>query len=210
MVGLSEARRLSSPGLGVRGDVQTSLAQARSGDAEAFHAIFDRYSKPILSFLYGILGNRAHAEEMTQETFVRAFRRLGSIRKESHLSTWLFGIARNVAREAIKAKYRGRRTTDLDDQTSRALRDQNTGPDERLIAAELSLRIQAALAALRTDQRTVFILKVLHKMRYEEISDITGSSIGKLKTDLHRARLEMRQRLGPYLGAEGPGRRGAA
>jgi RNA polymerase sigma-70 factor (ECF subfamily) len=205
---LAEVHTLNSLEFGTGEDVQWILTRVRAGDAEAFHAVFSRYSKPVLSFIYSLLGNRVHAEELTQETFIRAYRRLYSMRRDTRLSTWLFGIARNVVREAIKEKYRDRRNVKLDEPLSRTLRDIRAGPDEEMIAGELNRTIQKALGALAEDQRTVFILKVLHKLRYEQISDITGSSIGKLKMDLHRARREMRQRLATYLGEQIAGRRG--
>ncbi len=205
-----EVQTLNSPKLGVRGDVQGILLRARAGEADAFHAIFVRYSKPVLSFIYSLVGSRAAAEELTQETFVRAHRRLSTMHEETQLSTWLFGIARNVVREAIKEKYRDQVKVGLDEPLSRTLRDFRTGPDDQLIAGELNRAIQRALCSLREDHRTVFVLKVLHRMRYGEISRITGSSVGKLKTDLHRARMEMRESLMPYLGEQAAGRRGGS
>jgi RNA polymerase sigma-70 factor (ECF subfamily) len=71
-----------------------------------------------------------------------------------------------------------------------------------LLDKELSGVIQGALMKLDEDKRTVFTLKVLQQHSYEEIAEITGFSVGKLKTDLHRARAEMRRRIGPYLGGE--------
>ncbi len=205
-----EVQALSGPELGIREGVDGVLARARAGDADAFRAIFSRYSKPVLSFIYSLLTDRSRAEELTQETFVRAYRRLGSMQADAQLSTWLFGIARNVVREAIKEKYRDGRNVGLDQPLSGTLRDIRTGPDEQLIAGELNRAIQKALGALNDDHRLVFVLKVLHKMPYLEISRISGSSVGKLKTDLHRARLEMRQRLAQYLGKRDAGKRGVS
>ncbi len=207
---LSEVQTLSSPELKAREDVQGILLRARVGEEDAFHAIFVRYSKPVLSFIYSLLGNRAHAEELAQETFVRAHRRLSTMHPETQLSTWLFGIARNVVREAIKEKYRSRMKVGLDGPLSKTLRDSRTAPDDQLIASELNLAIQKALGSLTDDRRVVFVLKVLHKMRYGEISRITGSSVGKLKTDLHRARLDMRNSLLLYVGSRNAGRGGGS
>jgi len=173
------------------------VARARSGDSDAFHTIFQRYSGPVLGFIYHLLGNRTLAEELLQETFVRAYRRLPTIRDERLLTTWLFGIARNVAREAVKEKYRGLRHVALD--SGLAVADGRVRPDAAMIGAEAEAEMSRALAGLKEDQRLVFVLKLLHEMSYEEIARITGSSIGKLKTDLHRARLEMRRKLAPYL-----------
>jgi RNA polymerase sigma-70 factor (ECF subfamily) len=181
---------------------------ARSCDPDEFREVFLRYGKPILSFVYSLIGDRARAEELTQETFIRAYRRLASMKAGTQLSTWLFGIARNVVREAIKEKYRDRRSIALDDEVSATLRDSRVAPDQDLFTGELNRTIRKALAGLPEDYRIVFVLKVVHHMRYEQISAITGASVGKLKTDLHRARLEMRHKLLPYLGEGIPGIRG--
>src|SRR5207244_11201926 len=75
------------------------VARACEGDQEAFRLIFERYSRPLISFVYDQVGNRELAEELTQETFVRAYRSLRTLREETKLSTWLFGLAQNVHRE---------------------------------------------------------------------------------------------------------------
>src|SRR5919206_239387 len=82
--------------------VEHLIARARRGDEEAFRLIFERYSRPIISFIYDMIGDRAHAEELTQETFVRAHRHLSALREEAKFSTWLFSIAKNVARESLR------------------------------------------------------------------------------------------------------------
>src|SRR5438132_4500131 len=92
------------------------IAHARQGDHEAFRLIFERYSRPVISFIYDVVSDRELAEELTQETFVRAYRNLGTMREETKLSTWLFGIARNVAREALRARMRDDHV-DLEDKS---------------------------------------------------------------------------------------------
>jgi RNA polymerase sigma-70 factor, ECF subfamily len=183
-------------------------AKARAGDPEAFRGVFQRYGRPVLAFIYHLLGDRARAEELTQETFFRAFRGFGGMQEGTKISTWLFGIARNVAREAMRNKRRHLREVGLDDTTFLSLQDERAGPDENFMTAELQHAIRRSLEGLSEGQRVVFVLKMLHKMRYQEISRITGSSIGKLKTDLHRARRHMRERLRPYLVREVPEMRG--
>jgi RNA polymerase sigma-70 factor (ECF subfamily) len=174
-------------------------ARARCGDEEAFRLIFDRYARPIISFLYDMVGQRELAEELTQETFVRAYKSLNRLRDDSKLSTWLFGIAKNVARECIRSRGREERKVVIEEHSTLELLDQQPAPEGLLLNKELNGIIHSALNSLPEDKRTVFVLKVLHQKSYEEISDITGSSIAKLKTDLHRARAEMRERIRPYL-----------
>jgi RNA polymerase sigma-70 factor (ECF subfamily) len=175
------------------------IRRARNGDHEAFRLIFERYGRPIISFIYDIIGRRDLAEELAQETFVRAYKNLKGLRDETKLSTWLFGIAKNVARESIRAKVKDDHRVALDDDPVMELKDEGVLPDGQLLNKELNGVIQRALGALDEDKRTVFTLKVFHQRSYEEISSITGSSIPKLKTDLHRARAEMRRLVGPYL-----------
>lgn len=177
-----------------------SIVAARAGDGEAFRHVFSRFAKPILSFIFSLTGDQGRAEELTQETFIRSYRKLGSLRNADHVSTWLFGIARNVVREAVREKYRQSRTITLEDADAASISDRRLTPQGEVEADELSRRIREALAALPADHRLVFVLKVLHEMPYDEIATITGASVGKLKTDLHRARAEMRRRLGLYLG----------
>ena len=74
-------------------DLVTRVCQ---GDSDAFRLIFERYSRPVISFIFDMVNDRGLAEELTQETFVRAYRAIRTMRKDTKLSTWLFGIARNV------------------------------------------------------------------------------------------------------------------
>ena len=178
------------------------VARACEGDQEAFRLIFERYSRPLISFIYDQVSNRELAEELTQETFVRAYRGLHTLRTETKLSTWLFGIAKNVARESLRARVRDDRHVDLEDKLVLNLSDRGPVPVKQLLNKELNEVIQNSLALLDEDKRLVFTLKVFQQCSYEEIAEITGFSIPKLKTDLHRARTEMRRRVGSYVRVE--------
>src|SRR5919205_644043 len=146
------------------------VARVRAGDEEAFRLIFDRYSRPVLSFIFDMVGDRA--------------------------------IAKNCAREQLRSRRRDAGNVEIDAEPAFELRDHGQTPSGALLDKELSGVIQKALQKLDEDKRTVFTLKVLQQRSYEEIAEITGFSVGKLKTDLHRARAEMRKRIGPYLGGE--------
>jgi RNA polymerase sigma-70 factor, ECF subfamily len=178
-------------------DLVTRVCQ---GDSDAFRLIFERYSRPVISFIYDMVGDRGLAEELTQETFVRAYRAIHTMRAETKFSTWLFGIARNVAREALRARARAGNHVDLSDKSVMDLSDDKPVPVDGVLSKELNELIRRSLAALDEDKRLVFTLKVLHQCSYKEIAGITGFSLAKLKTDLHRARAEMRKRIGSYAG----------
>jgi RNA polymerase sigma-70 factor (ECF subfamily) len=174
------------------------IARARAGEHEAFRLIFERYAKPILSFIHEMVRERDLAEELAQETFVRAFKNLDRLRDDTKLATWLFGIGKNVARESLRS--RNKRTHDQG-QLDAAEIDTVTqvSPSEQLFSKELDTAIRRALEALDDDHRLVFILKVYQQCRYHEIAEITGFSVSKVKTDLHRARVELRRRMRPFL-----------
>src|SRR5262245_38363544 len=175
------------------------VARAKCGDEDAFHLIFNRYGRPVLSFIYNFVRDRELAEELAQETFVRAHRNLSGLKDDLRLSTWLFGIARNVVRESARQARKDDMKVGLDEPESLRLESKGILPEGARVDRELTETIRKALVALDEDKRVVFSLKIFHEKSYEEISAITGHSIGKLKTDLHRARLEMRKRLAPYL-----------
>jgi len=189
----------SGTAVALKNDTDKLLEQACRGDQDAFHLIFERYARPVLSFLYDLVGQRELAEDLAQETFVRAYRGLHTLRDEGKLSTWLFGIARNVARESFRTRPREEKKVELDDEQVLDLSDGQLLPDGQLLNRELNRVIHEALERLDEDKRAVFTLKIFHQRSYEEIAQITGFSIPKLKTDLHRAKVEMRRRIRPYL-----------
>src|SRR5829696_9494722 len=109
---------LGQPGAQHAGALMNSteelVSRVRAGDEEAFRLIFDRYSRPVLGFIFDMVGDRSLAEDLAQETFVRAFRGLSTLREETKLSTWLFGIARNCALESLRARRRHEGNVEID------------------------------------------------------------------------------------------------
>jgi len=177
------------------------IARVRDGDKTAFRLIFERHHRLVLRFLYGMVGEHGLAEELTQETFMRAYRNIHSLRDEAMLSTWLCGIAKNAASNALRSRRREVHTIEIDGENTVELRSDKLAPDAQLLNTELNGVIRDALSTLGEDKRLVFTLKVLQQKSYEEIALITNASIPKLKTDLHRAKAEMRRLIRPYLEA---------
>ena len=175
------------------------IAAVRRGDENAFQLIFERHHRFVFRFLYGMVGERRVAEELTQETFLQAYKNIGSLREERKLLSWLCGIARNLALHSLRSRPGKHQWIAIDDREVAQLKDTQLTAETRMLNAELKAVIHDALAALDEDKRGVFILKVLQQMSYEEIAEVTGFSIPKLKTDLHRAKLQMRRLIRPYL-----------
>jgi len=175
------------------------VRRARTGDEAAFSQLFERYSRPVLAFLQGMVGHRDMAEEMMQETFARAFTLISRLRDEAKFSTWLFGIAKNVARESSRENTHKLDTTGLDDPSVNELADPFVNPERDLLSFQLHAAINAGLASLDADRRMALSLRVFADKSYQEIAEITGWSLAKVKTEIHRARLEMREWLKAYL-----------
>lgn len=175
------------------------LARAQGGDGEAFNLIFVSHHRFIYKFIYAMVGEQSLAEELTQETFLGAYRGICSLRGESKLRTWLCGIAKNTVYKFLRSQRReGTKSADAVESFD-LVDERNLPPDEEFLSRELNQRIEAALAGLDADKRLIFVLKELQQLSYHEISEITGHSIPKLKTDLHRAKARMQIVLRPYL-----------
>ena len=176
-------------------------ARAVRGDHEAFRQIFEEHHRSILRYIYAMVGRRDLAEELTQETFMGAYRNWGTLRDEAKLSMWLYGIARNVTRKHFHARRHEKNEVNTEDDQAVLAEpaDAALPPEDNLLNHELRRVVRDALGRLDEDKRMVFTLKVLQFHSYEEIAMISGFSISKLKTDLHRAKIEMRRMIRPYL-----------
>lgn len=178
------------------------VAQAQSGDKEAFGLIFEQHHRFIYKFIYAMLGDHALAEELTQDTFLGAYKNLHSLRAEAALKTWLCSIAKNTVYKSFRSRRKEGKQSDEEVETLNLVDYKNPAPDDKLVNKELNTFIGAALAKLDEDKRVVFILKEIQQLSYNEISEITGDAIPKLKTDLFRAKIKMRTMLQPYLEVE--------
>lgn len=177
--------------------------RAQAGDDEAFGEIFELHSRFVYKFIYAMLGDRCAAEELTQETFLAAYRGIRAMRGEARLKTWLGGIAKNLVYKFLRARRLEGFNNNSEPVESLDLADDKAAsPDKKFLNKELNSAIQAALVRLDADKRLVFTLKEFQQLSYKEISEITGASVPKLKTDLRRAKIEMRRALQPYLEAK--------
>ena len=178
------------------------VAQAQAGDKEAFGVIFEQHHRFIYKFIYAMRGEHGLAEELTQETFLAAYKNLYSLREESALKTWLCSIAKNTVYKSFRSRRKEGKQSDEEVETLNLVDYKNPTPDEKFLSKELNGIIGEALAKLDEDKRVVFILKEIQQLSYNEIADITGDTISKLKTDLFRAKIKMRTMLQPYLEVE--------
>jgi RNA polymerase sigma-70 factor (ECF subfamily) len=181
-------------------------ARAAAGDEPAFEALVERYQARVYRLACRLTGSESEAPDVLQDTFLKVHRGLAGFRGESRFSTWLLRIAANHAKNRIK--YLARRASDgagLDGAPESAMADLGKaplhghvrGPDDVLEAAERGSALERAITALDEDQRLVVILRDVEELSYEEICEVTGLPEGTVKSRLHRARLLLKQWLGP-------------
>lgn len=196
---------LATPAAAAATDDGTSeraiLALALAGDPDALRRLYLAHGPRIRRFLRGMLGDAAAADDATQETFVRAFRRLTTLRDGDRLVPWLFGIARHVANETRRARRR--------DAGAPLVADRDEAhadtPEALLVGRETEARIGGVLAGLAEDRRAALLLRIDHGLSYDEIAELLGWSVAKAKVEVHRARLVLRERLaGSDAGEEVP------
>ena len=164
-----------------------------------FAEVFREYRRPIYNYLLRMTQNQAEAEDLTQETFIRAHRSLPTFRGEASLSTWLYRIATNVSFDHF------RRRTTRQAETALSLekiefyedRDSNTPPSPEQLAArsEMSACVQAFVQRLPPDHRVVLVLKDLQGLKNREIAEVLDCSLATVKIRLHRARTKLREAL---------------
>jgi len=136
-----------------------------------------------------------------QETISRAFSLLHNLRDETKFSTWLFGIARNVALENCRRRFSDSGQVGLDHRQVTALSAAKADPEADAIKQQLYQAINRGLSSLDEDLRTVLALRVFAEKKYQEIAEITGWSLPKVKIEIHRARIRMRKTIEPHLGS---------
>ena len=183
------------------------VERLRTGEADAFDTLVCRYSGDIYALLVRITQNPDEAGDLTQETFLRAFKAIRNFRGESELKTWLFRIAINESRNRHrwwKRRFR-EKTVSLDDtigdsevQLHETLRDGSADPESVLLQREHHRALEIALASIPETYREVIVLRDIEGQSYQEIADVLKINIGTVKSRIARGREELRQRLNDF------------
>ena len=182
--------RVDTPANGTAGDV----ASAAAGDRRAFERLYRSHVDRIFSLCARMTGNREHAEELTQDVFVRAWEKLPQFRGESAFGTWLHRVAVNVVLNDRKTASRERMRTapeQLDDEADPEAQFGGQAPPSHVDRMDL----EAAIAALPPGARKVFVMHDVEGYKHEEIAEMLGVTTGGTKAQLFRARRLLREAL---------------
>jgi RNA polymerase sigma-70 factor (ECF subfamily) len=183
---------------------QEIVALARAGHEAAYRELIRRYERPLFSLLFRMVRDRELAEDLSQETFIKALNAIESYRPEFKFSSWIFKIANNAAidhlrrRELDTLSLEGSphaETPEAIEATALQIGDRQESPLDEVAARELGGQIEAAIAQLRPEYRSCILLRHVEGRAYEEIAQVLNLPLGTVKTYIHRARNELRQAL---------------
>ena len=180
------------------------VSKAQRGEVDAFQSLYKIYGKKISNYLFRMTGSREESEDLAQDTFIQAYKKLASLREPLKFQSWLFRIAQNN----VFQKYRGRQPVieSIDEEAMtewselQQLTTPQMEPEAEVLSVELEAVIARAISQLPEKYRTVFVLSAIQRISYSEISEIVNRSLASVKSDIHRARIVVRDKVKEYLG----------
>ena len=189
---------------------QEVVLAARRGEELAYRDLLRRYERPIFSLIYRMVRDRELAEDLSQETFVKALNALDSYRPEFKFSSWIFKIANNAAIDQLRRRQLdtlsldgapNAETPDAIQATALQVGADQESPLEEVEAREIGTAVEVAIAKLRPEYRSCIMLRHVEGLAYEEIAQALDLPLGTVKTYIHRARHELRRHLADLMEA---------
>ena len=174
------------------------VEQVKAGDDRAFDALMARYKRPVIHFVYRMIGDAGDAEDLAQDVFVRAYqnmRKPGFHQTTGAFSTWLFQVARNAALDCLRRRKRHPESLTHGEEDGRNMAVTERTADSEISANEVGAQIAAAVAQLPEDQKTAVILSEYENLSYAEIAAIMKCSVKSVESRLYRAKQFLRDRL---------------
>jgi RNA polymerase sigma-70 factor (ECF subfamily) len=169
---------------------------------EGFEILVRRYKNAIVSFTYRFVGDYRVAEDLSQEAFLRVFRKIGDYNSTAKFSTWLYTIAANLAKDELKRRARhpaksldwsSGKGADTTRNVPHMVDEEGPAPDQSLERDETRATVNEALRELKEDDREILLLKDVQGLAYEEIADILNLPMGTVKSRISRARLAFKE-----------------
>lgn len=168
------------------------IARIASGDREALTALYHRERQPLFAYLLHRIGDVGIAEEVLQDTFVAVWKSAGSFAGRSNARTWLIGIARRQAHNALRRRALPRANIAAAEHLPGTLSE----PEERAIATAMRAEVVAAMTHLSPDHREALVLAFAHDLSYQEMANVLGIPVGTVKSRLNGAKRALKELLG--------------
>jgi RNA polymerase sigma-70 factor, ECF subfamily len=183
---------------------QAAVARARSGDADAFRLLVECHSRSLFRLGFRMTGNESDAEDVVQETFLRAYRQLARFDERASFGTWLYRIATNYALDLVRARNRrGEQSPGFAEGAEDPLESARSGdpPPDRLAESEqVRQHLSAAMNELSAAERAAFVLRHFEGMSIEDVGRTLGCQPGAAKHSVFRAVQKLRRALEPFVG----------
>jgi RNA polymerase sigma-70 factor (ECF subfamily) len=175
------------------------VARSKTGDTDSFNQLVKRWERPIFALAYRTLGREEDARDVTQETFLRAFRALGGFKGDAKFSSWLYRIALNLCRDWMR-KARRTPVVAVPEGVELEHLAGERGPTETVedLAArtELSAVVEKAMRQLPAEQRQAIVLKEYHGLTFQEVADLMKCPLSTVKTRVYQGLSTLRKELG--------------
>lgn len=172
-----------------------AIRLAQAGDAAAFERIFRSYNRRVYGLCLRMVRNQTDAEDLTQEAFLQLFRKIHTFRGESVFSTWLYRVSANVVLMRLRKKGLMEIPLDNSDEEEDSVRKEFGAPDLVLNGTIDRMNLDRAIGELPPGYRKAFMLHDVEGYEHHEIAEILGCSIGNSKSQLHKARMQLRNLL---------------
>src|SRR5579884_1761578 len=187
------ARRTAAPGF----NEAEAIDRAKRGDAASFEALYGLHKRRVYSLCLRMTGNTAEAEDLTQEAFLQLYRKIATFRGESAFSTWLHRLAVNVVLMHLRKKGLPEVSLQetLEPQQEDGPKKDIGAPDNALVGSIDRVNLERAIESLPPGYRIIFVLHDIEGYEHNEIAEMMGCSIGNSKSQLHKARMKLRDLL---------------
>jgi RNA polymerase sigma-70 factor (ECF subfamily) len=182
---------------GLTGDDSDLVARLRRGDRGAFEDLVIAYQHRVFGVALRMLGSRAEAQDLAQDVFLRVHGAIADFRGDAKLSTWLYTITSRLCLNRLASSER--RMTREGEETLTRLASNQAGPAAELERGELEAALHRAIAELPEERRIVVVLRDLQGLSYEEIAAALALELGTVRSRLHRARLDLKEKLERFL-----------
>lgn len=173
------------------------MDRLRQGDPRAFEELVIAYQHRVFGVALRMLGSRAEAEEAAQEVFLRAHRAMADFRGDAKLSTWLYAIASRLCMNRLTSGER--RLLREGEETLARIPSGHASPADELERSERDAALHRAIAELSDERRMVVVLRDLEGLSYEEIASALDLELGTVRSRLHRARMDLKEKLERFL-----------